>query len=84
MPLQPHTSVRISTQLFEVLVRTGVAVSEAEHLTTLQGTTGTVVGHSHDHHGVKWNLVRFGEAPADTWLPAECCVPIERQTEDLT
>ncbi|HRH68917.1 MAG TPA: hypothetical protein PLB89_05350 [Flavobacteriales bacterium] len=76
MPLKPHSSVRISSSLFEELVRTGMAVSEAEHLATLAGKEGTVEGSHEDRNDVAWCLVLFSEYPEAFWLPQVACIPL--------
>ena len=76
MPLKPHSSVRISSTLFEELLRTGMAVSEAEHLATLAGKEGTVAGSHEDRNHVEWCLVRFEEYPEAFWVPQVTCIPL--------
>lgn len=60
--------LRVRPALFDVLLRHGVAVGEAEHLSTLQG----MVGHELDgaiRNGEIWVLMQFDTMNEPIWLP---------------
>lgn len=70
-----HSSIRVGTSLFDDLLRAGVAVNEAEHLSTLTGLTARVQAEEF-RGGLWWSLVVFQQLNLTVWLPTDSCLMI--------
>lgn len=68
--------VSIGHDLFDVLVKAGTSVMEAEHLTTLCGRTGVSRYQRQDECNMWWSYVRFDGVNECVWLPSACCAAL--------